>query len=648
MKKICLILALGGIILTGYSQDLKSPDGRLEIIFKSDQDLSFKVFDRGDKLLSAALSGLTGDDGSVISFSGKINSSQNSFDKTIIPEIPEKNSEIRDLYNELVLTINPEWEVQFRIYDNGWAYRFAYTGKESIKVFDEPFELEFIKGDSLLGMRESGFRTSYERPYVKTALDRDTLESLYSLPALVLKAGGERIWIGESGLENYPNLFLAKTEDGKLVSRYPKFPESESFEGGPYGWGRIKSEFDHIAEIDGRQELPWRVFAYSREDKELLSNQLVYQMAPECRIDDTSWIEPGWVILDWWARRNIHGVDFVSGSNTETAKHFINFCADFGIEYFLFDDGWSELQDLFKINPNLDMKEVMAYAEEKDVKVLMWVHWNALRKDMEKVLDMFEDWGIAGIKVDFMNRSDQEMVRFYWDVARETAERHMVVNFHGAYKPTGLRRAYPNVLTREGLIEFEYSGGGDYADPVHHNILPFLRNVAGPMDYIPGTMINATKANFRPVGNMPMGMGTRAHSIALAVICESPMQMIPDAPNEYYENEECARFLLDIPTVWDETIPLKTKIGDHTILARRSGDIWYLSGITDWDPAAFEVVPDFLPEGEYEIELIRDGINADKRAVDYVKENIRIKSSDTIKMQMAPGGGWIGRIRPKT
>lgn len=633
--------------LSGYSQDFRivSPDGKLELQIETGTGLSFQLLTEGKLLMKADDLNIYSPEGSVLNLNPKrIEANKKSVSEIIYPEIREKSETIENEYTSLSLKLNRDWKLEFRLFNDGCAYRFLSAGKESRLVQNETFRLSFSEGDSLLGMQEHGFRTSYERPYVQTSLATDTIKALFSLPCLVLQESGTRIWIGESGLENYPNLFLEKTAEGKLVSSFPKKPASEGFDGNAYGWGQVKTEQNIIAEVPGNFIFPWRIFAMAKSDMDLLSNQLVYQLAPECRIEDPSWIEPGWVILDWWARRNIYGVDFETGSNTKTARYFIDFCADYGVKYFLFDDGWSELQDLMAINPDLDMAEVMSYAREKGVKIILWVHWNPLRQDMEKVLDQFQQWGVAGIKVDFMNRSDQDMVQFYWKVAEEAAKRHMVVNFHGAYKPAGLRRAYPNVLTREGLIEFEYSGVSELPDPDLHNTLPFLRNVAGPMDFIPGTMLNATRKDYYPVLDRPMGKGTRAHSLALAVVFESPMQMIPDSPNDYYSNEESARFLLQIPTVWDETVPIQAKIGDQVVLARRSGTIWYLAGITDWNPAEFEVPTRFLPEGDYWMEQICDGPNADKRAVDYQKSTVRISSGDLIKMKLMSGGGWVARI----
>jgi alpha-glucosidase len=260
---------------------------------------------------------------------------------------------------------------------------------------------------------------------------------------------------------------------------------------------------------------------------------------------------------------------------------------------------------------------------------------------------MLGKWGVRGIKVDFMNRDDQEMVNFYYKIAKKAAEYKMVINFHGAYKPAGLRRAYPNVLTREALIEFEYNGWTDKANPDHHNLLPYIRMVTGPMDYIPGTMNNAQKNDFRKNGDHPMGQGTRAHAIALFGILESPMQMLPDSPSDYYKERECMEFISKIPVEWDETIVLEAKVGDYTVLARRNGSSWFVSAITDWDPREFDITLDFLDDGEYEIELIRDGINAEFRAIDYVLEKGDVDKNSRYHLNLAPGGGWMARIAKK-
>ena len=351
-------------------------------------------------------------------------------------------------------------------------------------------------------------------------------------------------------------------------------------------------------------------------------------------------------MFDWWAKHNIYGVDFKAGINTETAKYFIDFCAENGFRYFLFDDGWSPEDDILTTVKGLDMPAVTSYAKSKGVDVMLWVIWHTLEKQWNEAFDLFERWGIKGIKVDFMNRDDQLMVQFYESVAKKAAEKKMVVDFHGAYKPSGLSRKYPNVLTREALIEFEYNGWTDEDDPVHHNLLPYIRMFAGPMDYIPATMRNSTKDNFRPIGDYPMGQGTRAHAMALFVILSSPMTMLPDSPSDYYREKECTEFLTKIPVEWDETRLLQGKIAEYTVIARRSGEEWFVGAITNWDERTLNLETTFLEPGRYRLEAIEDGINANKRAEDYLKVKMEFRAGDVLKLNLASGGGWVARIVP--
>jgi len=286
----------------------------------------------------------------------------------------------------------------------------------------------------------------------------------------------------------------------------------------------------------------------------------------------------------------------------------------------------------------------MAYAKMKEVKVMVWAIWNTFLQQENEAWELFEKWGISGIKFDFMNRDDQLMVQFYHHVAKEAARRKMVIDFHGAYKPAGLRRTYPNVLTREALIEFEYNGWTKHDTPEHHNLLPYIRMVTGPMDYIPYTTHNATWKNFRSVGDMPMGQGSRAHSMALFVILESPMQMLPDSPSDYYREHECTEFISGIPTEWDDLKVLHAKVGEYTVLARKNGEDWYIGAVTDWKARSFELDLDFLNDARYTIEYIEDGPNADTRAMDYAKHSRPVTNTETLKINLAPGGGWIAKV----
>jgi len=624
---------------------LSSPDQKLTAVIKIDSTIRFELFRMGSGLMSSEAIGIKLTDGNTVGAYPQVKKvEQIKVDQVVKPEIREKSEFINDHYQELKLIFKPDYSLEFRMYNDGFAYRFVLNKSGDLVIEKELGGYRFDAGDSVCLALEKNFNSSYETPYIYKTIGTLASDDRFYLPVLVHKPDGTGLWLGESNVRDYPGMWLEKSGVNSVSSVFPGYPRKVKGEGSPYGQMEVLEYEPFIAKIKGTRTLPWRIIGISEKDGDLINNQLVYLLADRSEIADPSWIKPGWVILDWWARRNIFGVDFKADINTETAKYFIDFCAKYGITYYLFDDGWSDLGDVLKIRPGLNMEVVMAYAKAKGVKILLWLPAATLERQMTEALDLYEKWGIAGIKVDFMNRDDQLIMNYYERVMRETAERHMVVNFHGICKPTGLRRTYPNLLTQEGLIEFEYSGCSDWDNPDHHNTLPFLRNVAGPMDYIPGTFQNVVKKDFRIVGDFPIGMGTRAHYIAMAVTTMSPMQMIPDAPSDYEREPDCARFLLDIPTTWDETRVFEAKMGDYVVLARRSGKDWYLGATTDWTPRDFTIDFSFLPEGEFTLELVRDGINADIRAIDYRMEKIKVSKSSRLKIHLAPGGGWAGKV----
>jgi alpha-glucosidase len=631
--------------ILGKEFELSSPDAKTEIRIKVNSGLSLTTTYESRKLFTVENITLDLEGGDFKGVLKNIDSEDTrSVKQFIYPEIKEKYGEIPDDFNELTLDFKGNYSFTVRAYNNGVAYRFNTTFQNEMIVNNEHFDLQFADGDSIYVQKSKTFNSSYETPYEYGAVKDVKDEGYACLPALIKKESGTNILVSESDLKNYPGLWLKANGTSTMNSALPGYPESFKSEGNPYGRGQVKEHGNYLAKVEGTRSYPWRVFAIAPNDADLLKNTLVYQLASPSEIEDVSWIEPGVVTFDWWGRRNIYGVDFKSGVNTETAKYFIDFCADYGFEYFLFDDGWSKLDNLLEVNPDLDMEEVMEYAAKKEVKVMLWAIWNTFLQQEEEAWELFEKWGISGIKFDFMNRDDQKMVQFYHHVAKEAAKRKMVIDFHGAYKPAGLRRTYPNVLTREGLIEFEYNGWTSHDTPIHHNLLPYIRMVTGPMDYIPYTTHNAVRKNFRPVGDMPMGQGTRAHAMALFVVLESPMQMLPDSPSDYYMEDECTDFISSIPTEWDDLKVLHAKIGEHTVVARKHGENWYLGAITDWQARSFEIDLDFLDDTNYQLEYIEDGLNADTRAIDYKKHSMIVRKTDKMKINLAPGGGWIGKV----
>ena len=647
MKKLFLFILSTLFLNSAFCKEFKlfSPDNKTEVIINNDSGISIIVKQNTNVIFSLDNISLDIEGQNFRSAIQKIKKENTiSVDQLIYPEIKEKVQKIHDNYKELIIDFKSNFSLTVRAYNNGVVYRFNTTFKDDIIVNKENFDLHFAKGDSIIAQKSKTFNSSYETPYERSAISDLTKKGYVCMPALVQKQKGLNILITESNLVDYPGLWLKGTHTSILKSANPGYPESYKTNVNAYGKGQIKTHSEFIAKVKGTRSFPWRIFALAKNDADLLQNTLVYQLATPCQIEDVSWIKPGVVTFDWWGRRNIYGVDFKSGMNTATAKYFIDFCAEFNFEYFLFDDSWSKQDDLFSIHPDLDLEGVMNYAKQKDVKIMLWAIWNTFKEQEEEAWKQFEEWGIAGIKFDFMNRDDQEMVEFYYNIAKEAAKRKMVIDFHGAYKPAGLRRAYPNVLTREALIEFEYNGWTKHDTPEHHNLLPYIRMVVGPMDYIPYTTHNSTKKNFRPVGDMPMGMGTRAHSMALFVVLESPLQMLPDSPSDYYKERECTEFISTIPTEWDELKVIHAKIGKETVLARKNGQNWYIGAITNSDKKSLEINLDFLDDGEYQMEYIKDGINADTRAIDYKKKSKLVSNSESLNIELAPGGGWIGKL----
>jgi alpha-glucosidase len=407
----------------------------------------------------------------------------------------------------------------------------------------------------------------------------------------------------------------------------------------------VTKRADFIAKTKGQRSFPWRLLIVAEKDGDLIESQMVYKLAKPLQLDDTSWIKPGKVAWDWYNYNNIYGVDFRAGVNTETYKYYIDFAAKYGIEYIILDEGWYVLGDLMNIVEDMDMEELFRYAKSKNVGIIPWVIWKTLDDQLEEAMDQFEKWGAKGLKVDFMQRDDQWMVNYYHKITKETAKRHMLVDFHGSYKPTGLGRAYPNHITREGVRGLENCKWGDAANPEYNVTIPFIRMVAGPMDFTPGAMVNAQKDNFKPIFNRPMSLGTRCHQLAMYVVYESPLQMLADSPSNYLREPECMEFLAKVPTVWDETKVLDAKVADYVLVARKNGDEWYVGAMTDWTARELTVDFSFLGPGRHTIDIYKDGINADRIGNDYKKETKKISARDKMKIKLAPGGGWAAIIK---
>jgi len=624
--------------------EVASPDGRIRVSLHTGLELSYSVSFDGREILRPSPISLTLESGQVLGEPAKpLEVSSQSVDRMLYPVLKVKRSEIRDHYNQKRINFEGGFSVIIRVFNDGFAYRFSTKLPGEITVTDEQASFRFA-GDGLVYLPEEESLISHqERLYVRTHISDIQEPSFAALPVLV-QLDGVNVAITESDLLDYAGMDLAvDSAPNSFRGLFPRYPTKVKLASDRDE--NVVERAPYIAKTSGTRDFPWRVMAIVTEDRLLIETDIVYRLASETALEDTSWIKPGKVAWDWWNANNIYNVPFRAGVNTETYKYFIDFAADHGIEYVILDEGWYKLGDLLTTTPDMDVDTLAEYARKKNVGLILWVVWKTFDLQMEPALDLFEKWGVQGIKVDFMQREDQWMVNFYERAAREAAKRKLLVNFHGAYKPTGFARTYPNVVTSEGVKGLEHSKWSLDASPDNAVTFPFIRMLAGPVDYTPGAMLNAAKNDFKAIFNRPMSQGTRCHQLAMYVVFESPLQMLADSPSNYLREPESLEFLSAVPSVWDETRVLDARIGEYILLARRYGKEWYVGAMTNWTPRDFNLELSFLGKGDYLADIYLDGPNADRVGVDYVREKNTVVSSDSLRIHLAPGGGWAARIR---
>jgi len=638
-----ILLMVIAFSLNAQTKTISSPDSLISVVIDFDKELKISILYDGNVLMKPSVVGMELEKMSFGVNAKLLQEKREFVRRTITPEIKIKTAKLKASYNELTLKFKGNYSFTVRVFNEGFGYRFESNINKDIIVKSEKAEYVFNGNYMCWWAKESSFHSNNQVYYYYKSLAELTDDDLGSLPLVIQPTTGPKLVITETDLIDYPGMWLKGTDGLSLSLTNPKFPK-ETKQQGDRDVIVTKRE-DYIATTNGTRTFPWRVFAIAKNDGELITNQLTYLLASECKIDDYSWIKPGKIAWDWWNANNIKGVDFEAGINTETYKYYVDFAAKYNIEYIILDEGWYVLGDLLKLTPGFDLEELISYADDKGVGVILWVVWKTLDDQLDEAFNQFEKWGAKGIKVDFMDKDDQWMVNYYHKIAKKAAEHKLLVDFHGSYKPAGLRRMYPNVLTREGV-----NGGEQYKwsyrqTPEHNLITPFSRMLAGPMDYTPGAMNNAQKENFKPIFNRPMSMGTRCHQLAMYVCYESPLQMLCDAPSNYYSEPEAMEFLSAVPVVWDETIVLEAKVSDYLIIARRNNDKWYIGAMTDWTEREFVIDFSFLEKGkEYKMTLIKDGVNANRIATDFKREVVIITNKDNINVKLAKGGGWVAQI----
>jgi alpha-glucosidase len=651
MNKIKYLILFLSLISSGYIQakkvEIVSPDQQLKVTVNTEKEINYSVKYKNTEIMVNCPASLTLGEGKVL---GKeavlLRSKEITIQQEIRSAIPCKNAVITDHCTETTLLFKGNYSMVFRVYDTGFAYRFVTSLKDQIEVVEENVGLNFSNDMVTWFPEEKGFMSHYESLYPKLKLNEISDPRMCCLPVLFQTQSGVNVLFSETDLTDYPNLFLKGTGKNNMTGIQPRViskiidlaSRSDRTE-------VIEAEENFIAKTIGTRSFPWRTFIVSDKDADIVASEINFILAGKQKLENTSWIKPGKVAWDWWNANNIYHVDFKSGLNNNTYKYFIDFASAFGLEYIILDEGWSKTTtNLLECAKDIDVEELVNYGKEKNVGVILWLLWKPLDKDMNNILDLYKKWGVKGIKVDFMQRADQYMVNYYERVAKATAQREMLVDFHGAFKPSGLQRVYPNAINFEGVRGNENNKWSEEITPLHTVTLPFTRMTAGPMDFTPGSMNNASAKDFAISFNRPMSMGTRAHQVAMYVVYESPLQMLCESPTEYYREKECAEFISKIPTVWDETKVIKASIAEYIVVARRSGNKWYLGGMTNDTPRSFEIDLSFLPEGTLDIISLSDGMNTNMNARDYKLIDTKITNKTNFKVEMASGGGFTAII----
>ena len=640
-----LSLALVSTAFAQASYDLRSPDNRIEVRIRTAPNLRYDVLLKGRPLLQDSTLSLDVDHKTLGTSPKVLSAKKRTYDQTIEPPVRQKFAKIREHYNELHLEMDGKYAITFRAFNEGAAYRFETTlPQPQVKIYGEEVKLHFISDATVFYPQEDSMFSHNERRYVPQHLSQIAPEFIATMPAVLDVGEGAKLAVAESDVEDYPGMWLHGTAGPGLVGFFPGYPLKEKLERDRDF--RVAEAADYIAVTSGTRTFPWRLFGIVDRDADLLTNQLVWLLAKPSQLQDTSWIKPGKVAWDWWNFNNVYDVDFKAGVNTQTYKYYIDFAAKYGLQYVILDEGWYKLGNVLEVVPEINMEELTTYAKEKNVGIILWVIWKSLDDQLIRALDLYAKWGVKGIKVDFMQRDDQKLINFYYKVCSEAAKRKMLVDFHGGQKQITMTRTWPNMISGEGVRGMEWSKWSAESEPTHNVTLPFTRMFLGPMDYTPGAMRNATRTTFAPIFQQPMALGTRCHQLAMYVVYESPLQMLSDSPSNYLREPEAMEFLGPVPSVWDDTRALDGRISEYVLVARRSGNDWYVGAMSDWMARELEVDFSFLADGNFTMDAYQDGVNADRMAGDYKKIEIQVNRNTKLKIKLAPGGGWAAHLHP--
>lgn len=643
-------VALGSTCLLAQSGpvSLQSPDGQVSISIETEGPagpLSYSVTYRGKSLItkSALRLNLTG--ARPLGESVRIVKQTPSQVDETYRLVTGKASTVRNHYNALLVEteetrgLERRLDIEAHAYDDGVAFRYIVPEQRSLRDFelaDEATEFRISKDATTYALVLPHYHTMYESEYLKLRTSSFANQNglsrkvLIGLPLLMEVPGVAWMAITEADMRGYAAMYLVN-------------PSTDW--GGHHFESRLAPGDDPDVTVSGDlpHHSPWRVLLISDQPGKLIESNMITSLNPESEIKDTSWIHAGLSSWDWWSGSiNKEGK---SAFTTETMKYYVDFAATSGFPYMLIDAGWSTPGDITKMNRKVDVPEVVRYAAAKNVKVWIWLLYREADAQMEEAFPLYEKWGVAGLKIDFVERDDQKGIEFYYRAAREAAEHHLLLDFHGATKPTGIDRTYPNVLGYEAVLGMEQSRVGSRDDPEHRVTLPFTRMLVGRMDYTPGGFNNVTRDEFVPYSPLTAVMGTRAQQLAMYAIYESPFQMVSDTPKAY-EDQPAFEFIKHCPATWDETRVLNGLPGEYITIARRNGTEWFLGSMTNWSPRKLDLSLSFLGPGKYTAEIYADADDAAQYPKNVAIRKQTVDAQSTLKADLAPGGGYAVRFVP--
>ena len=664
--KFFFLFCLVSLCASAGNYEVSSPNGKVKVTITTDEGVKWSVDYDGRQVLLPSAIDIRLSQGRKTYGLGKVGKVARHAVNGSFKNPFYKKLNISDAYGQLLMYTTEKFTIEVRAYDDGAAYRLISSNKKPLTVTDETVEFCFSDdyqafvpyvNDNRGGER---YCYSFESYYDEAPLSKMYPDSLAITPLAVCLPDGMKAIVMDAGVENYPGMMLKKGEGNVLKAEFAPYPLEQEIG----GYDRLNlvptKRADYIAKFVKQQSLPWRAVVITERDADILNCDMAQRLAPACRIADTSWIKPGKVAWDWWNNCNITGVDFLSGMNTDTYLYYIDFAAKNRVEYIIIDEGWSGKESLMEgLSPDIDLKRLIAYGKEKGVGIILWSSWRNLIGSnplggiaaTEAVMKHYADMGIKGFKVDFFDRDDQQVIASAYQVAECAAKYHLYLDYHGL-KPFGIQRAYPNIFNFEGVKGLENSkweprvGDGPLHNQPRYDVTaPYLRMLAGPMDYTPGAMMNAMKDSFFGNNDHPMSQGTRVHQMAMYTTFEAPLQMMADSPTKYMQNQECTDFIAQIPTTFDETVALDGQLGEYTVIARRKGSVWYVAAMTDWTARDLTISLDFIGEGQHTADIFADGVNAHKEATDYKHTQQTVTSKDRLAVHLSSGGGWTAIIR---